>query len=61
MSAEVIADIALCPLEAVKVRMQTRTDAYGTKMMPIVSRILKEEGMSGFYRGLVRVLSTGIG
>jgi len=52
-SAEFFADLMLCPMEAVKVRMQT--SAYGT--FPITLRkafpmILKAEGVSGFYKGI---------
>jgi len=52
--AEVIADVLLCPFEALKVRMQT-SDA-GT--FPETARegwpkIMEAEGWNGFYKGLV--------
>jgi len=51
--AEVIADVMLCPMEALKVRMQT-SDA-GT--FPATARegwpkIMKAEGWAGFYKGI---------
>jgi len=51
-SAEFFADIALCPMEAVKVRIQTKPGWASTlrEGFPI---ILKEEGIGGFYKGLV--------
>ncbi|XP_025106850.1 phosphate carrier protein, mitochondrial-like isoform X2 [Pomacea canaliculata] len=51
-SAEFFADIALCPMEAVKVRIQTQP-GWSTTLREGVPRILKEEGVSGFYKGLV--------
>ncbi len=52
-SAEVIADVALCPLEALKVRMQTSVATpFASSARAGFSRILREEGVGGFYRGL---------
>ncbi|OWF34701.1 phosphate carrier protein, mitochondrial-like [Mizuhopecten yessoensis] len=51
-SAEFFADIALCPMEAVKVRIQTQP-GWCTTLREGVPRIMKEEGISGFYKGLV--------
>jgi len=51
-SAEVIADVALCPMEAVKVRMQT-SPGWSTTLREGFPRIMAEEGVSGFYKGLV--------
>jgi len=52
-SAEVIADIAYCPMEALKVRMQTSLTPFaGGSTMAGFQLILREEGMSGFYKGL---------
>jgi len=50
-SAEFFADIGLAPLEAVKVRIQTKPGFASTLRggFPI---IMKEEGLSGFYKGL---------
>jgi len=51
-SAEFFADIALCPLEAIKVRIQTQP-GWSTTLREGFPRILKEEGIGGFYKGLV--------
>ncbi|CAL1276794.1 unnamed protein product [Larinioides sclopetarius] len=50
-SAEFFADIALCPLEACKVRIQTQPGCspYLRKVFP---QILKDEGVMGFYKGI---------
>ncbi|PSN44933.1 Phosphate carrier protein [Blattella germanica] len=51
-SAEFFADIALSPMEAVKVRIQTQPGFASTlrAAMPI---IYKDEGLNGFYKSLV--------
>ena len=48
-SAEFIADVALCPFEAVKVRMQTTIppDIKGT--FSGISGIVSTEGSSGYF------------
>ena len=52
-SAEVIADVALCPMEALKVRMQTSTTPFaGGSTLAGFNLIMKSEGLSGFYKGL---------
>ncbi|KAL8600101.1 hypothetical protein ACOMHN_009708 [Nucella lapillus] len=51
-SAEFFADIALCPMEAVKVRIQTQP-GWSSTLREGFPRILQEEGISGFYKGLV--------
>lgn len=50
-SAEFFADIALCPMEACKVRIQTLAGCppYLSKVAPM---ILKDEGLRGFYKGI---------
>ena len=45
-SAEFIADVALCPMEAVKVRIQTQP-GWCTTLREGLPRILKEEGFTG--------------
>jgi solute carrier family 25 phosphate transporter 3 len=50
-SAEFFADIGLAPFEAVKVRMQTKPGFPGT-FREGFPKILREEGMSGLYKGL---------
>jgi len=51
-SAEVFADIALCPLEAVKVRMQTTMPPFATSTMGGIKTIVAKEGVSGLFKGL---------
>merc|ERR1712142_1053556 len=51
-SAEFFADIALCPMEAIKVRIQTMP-GWSSTLREGFPRILREEGVSGFYKGLV--------
>jgi len=51
-SAEFFADIALCPFEAVKVRIQTQP-SYANGLVDGMSRMLREEGMGTLYSGLV--------
>ncbi|OQD77277.1 hypothetical protein PENDEC_c003G00208 [Penicillium decumbens] len=51
-SAELIADVALCPFEAIKVRMQTTMppDVKGT--FSGISSVISREGWPGLYKGL---------
>merc|ERR1712226_1712055 len=58
-SAEFFADIALCPLESVKVRIQTKP-GWSTTLREGFPRILNEEGINGFYKGLVPLWSRQI-
>ncbi|KAL8474502.1 hypothetical protein ACS0TY_031092 [Phlomoides rotata] len=51
-SAEFIADIALCPLEAVKVRVQTQP-GFARGLADGLPKIVKAEGVSGLYKGIV--------
>jgi solute carrier family 25 phosphate transporter 3 len=51
-SAEFFADIALCPFEAVKVRMQTTIPPFATGTFNGISKIVSKEGTSGLYKGL---------
>lgn len=51
-SAEFLADIALCPLEAIKVRMQTTMPPYANTLREGWSKIVREEGIGGLYKGL---------
>jgi len=50
-SAEFIADIALCPFEAVKVRIQT-TPTYASGLLDGLPKMLKTEGWGGLYAGI---------
>ena len=46
-SAEAIADVALCPFEAVKVRMQTTIPAFASGTFNGISTITAKEGTAG--------------
>jgi len=50
-SAEFIADVALCPFEAVKVRVQTKPD-FARGMMDGFPKIIAQEGFGNLYAGL---------
>ncbi|EDV28979.1 uncharacterized protein TRIADDRAFT_63189 [Trichoplax adhaerens] len=50
-SAEFFADIALCPMEAVKVRIQTQP-GWATTLRQGLPKIMNEEGLRGLYKGL---------
>jgi len=53
-SAEFFADIALSPMECVKVRMQTSPPGtFPTTLRAAAPLIMKEEGINGFYKSLV--------
>ncbi|XAR58320.1 hypothetical protein NMG60_11026770 [Bertholletia excelsa] len=51
-SAEVIADVALCPFEAVKVRVQTQP-GFARGMADGLPKFVKSEGALGLYKGIV--------
>lgn len=52
-TAEFIADVALCPFEAVKVRMQTTQPVpWGGSTMRGVSETMAAEGLGGLYKGI---------
>jgi solute carrier family 25 phosphate transporter 3 len=51
-SAEFLADLALCPFEAVKVRMQTTIPPPYTGTLDGISKITAAEGFGGLYKGL---------
>ncbi|XP_040571977.1 solute carrier family 25 member 3 [Lepeophtheirus salmonis] len=52
-SAEFFADIALSPMESCKVRIQTSAvGTFPTTLRGAFPKILKEEGVSGFYKSL---------
>lgn len=50
-SAEFFADIGLAPFEAVKVRIQTNP-GFANTFREGFPKILREEGISGFYKGI---------
>ncbi|KAK9080575.1 hypothetical protein SSX86_000333 [Deinandra increscens subsp. villosa] len=51
-SAEIIADVALCPFEAVKIRVQTQP-GYARGLSDGLPKIVRNEGAAGLYKGLV--------
>jgi solute carrier family 25 phosphate transporter 3 len=51
-SAELIADVALCPFEAVKVRVQTSPD-YARGLADGIPKMIKNEGFGTLYAGLI--------
>lgn len=51
-SAEFLADLALCPFEAVKVRMQGSIPSPYTGTFDGISKITAKEGFGGLYKGL---------
>jgi len=50
-SAEFFADIALAPMEAVKVRMQTQP-GFADTLRVGAPKLMQMEGIAGFYKGL---------
>jgi solute carrier family 25 phosphate transporter 3 len=52
-SAEFLADIALCPFESLKVRMQTTLPPFANNLREGWSKVVAKEGYSGFYKGIV--------
>jgi len=51
-SAEFFADIALCPMEACKVRIQTQP-GFARTLREGAPKIFCDEGLWGFYKGIV--------
>jgi len=51
-SAEFLADIALCPFEAIKVRMQTTIPPTFTGTFQGISGVVGKEGVAGLYKGI---------
>ncbi|GMM29525.1 Mir1 protein [Martiniozyma asiatica (nom. inval.)] len=53
--AEFFADIALCPLEATRIRLVSQP-TFANGLIGGFSRILKEEGVGSFYAGFTPIL-----
>lgn len=51
-SAEFFADIALAPMEAAKVRIQTMP-GFANTLREALPKMMADEGLGGFYKGLV--------
>lgn len=54
-AAEFMADIALCPLEATRIRLVSQP-TFANGLMGGFSRIAKEEGIGAFYSGFGPIL-----
>lgn len=52
-SAELLADLALCPFEMIKVKTQTTIPPYATSVWQGWSKLVAAEGFAGLYKGLV--------
>ncbi|CAE5986136.1 unnamed protein product [Arabidopsis arenosa] len=50
-SAQIFADMALCPFEAIKVRVQTQP-MFAKGLLDGFPRVYRSEGLAGFHRGL---------
>ncbi len=52
-SAELIADLLLCPWEGTKVRVQTSPEGtFPTGFSEAFNKLLKDEGWGGLYKGI---------
>ena len=51
-SAEIIADVFLCPWEAIKVHMQTTIPPFAKSTIQGWNKITATEGVTGLYKGL---------
>ncbi|OIT37315.1 PREDICTED: mitochondrial phosphate carrier protein 1, mitochondrial-like [Nicotiana attenuata] len=58
-SAEVIANVALCPFEAIKVRVQAQP-RFAKGLTDGFPRIYASEGIHGLYRGLIPLLGRNL-
>lgn len=59
-SAEFLADIFLCPFEAIKVRMQTENPPFARTMREGISKVVKKEGFGGYVEPFVLVGLIGL-
>ena len=51
-SGEFFADIALCPWEAIKVRMQTTLPPFANSLREGYAKITAKEGIAGLFKGI---------
>lgn len=54
-TAEFFADVALCPLEATRIRLVSQR-GYASGLVPAFVRMAREEGFRGFYSGFIPLL-----
>ncbi|KAI8099589.1 phosphate carrier protein 2 [Halteromyces radiatus] len=59
-TAEFVADVLLCPMESIKVRMQTSYPPYAKSFGEGFNKLKTNEGLRGFYKGLVPLWSRQI-
>ncbi|WCJ32849.1 Mitochondrial phosphate carrier protein 1 mitochondrial [Euphorbia peplus] len=58
-SAEIYANLALCPFEAIKIRLQTHPH-FAKGLLDGLPKLYASEGFFGFYRGLVPLLGRNL-
>ncbi|TXG59245.1 hypothetical protein EZV62_013818 [Acer yangbiense] len=58
-SAEIFANVALCPFEAIKVQVQAQPQ-FAKGLADGVPKLYASEGIFGFYRGLVPLLGRNL-
>ncbi|KAK7744792.1 mitochondrial phosphate carrier protein [Diatrype stigma] len=58
-AAELFADVALCPLEATRIRLVSQR-GYATGLATGFARLAREEGIRGFYAGFVPLIAKQI-
>ncbi|ODV97641.1 hypothetical protein PACTADRAFT_140434 [Pachysolen tannophilus NRRL Y-2460] len=56
-SAELIADVLYCPVESVKIRMQTTIPTFASGPIDGLRKIIKSEGFGALYKGLIPLWS----
>ncbi|RYP30210.1 hypothetical protein DL767_006357 [Monosporascus sp. MG133] len=59
-AAELVADVALCPLEATRIRLVSSQGRYAGGLVAGFARMAREEGLRGFYAGFVPLLAKQI-
>ncbi|RIA93801.1 mitochondrial phosphate carrier protein 2 [Glomus cerebriforme] len=52
LAAKFIADIALCPWEALKVKMQSSKEPFANSTLEGFNKIWRQEGIYGLYKGI---------
>lgn len=58
-AAELLADVALCPLEATRIRLVSQR-GYASGLATGFARLAREEGLRGFYAGFVPLIAKQI-
>ncbi|VDD87601.1 unnamed protein product [Enterobius vermicularis] len=51
--------ISICPFEVMKNRSQTQSDTANRQLLQTAKQILKNDGISGFYKGCVTLIVRG--